>query len=83
MKMKQHIQPRDFDVAPASYAKYLKGQIQWARTIASNPAQQWPAGNSHDIARAVELEAETAYIDLVMEHGVFHLDGTVEFQDEQ
>jgi len=73
----QHIAQREFDISPEAYANYLKGQISWANSTLSDPPQAWSTGDSHDIARAVILEAQTAMIDLRMEHGLFHADGSI------
>lgn len=73
----RYITPREFDTSPKTYADYLKGQIEWTETILSNPPQTWATGNSHDVARAVFLEAHEALIDLRMEHGIFSADGSI------
>lgn len=72
-----YIAPREFDTSPRAYANYLQGQISWAETILSDPPQAWPTGDSHDVARAVIIEAQSAMIDLRMEHGLFRADGSI------
>ena len=69
------LEKRDFDTTPAQYADFVQGQIAWANWILSQPVAQWPRGSSHELARQLIDECQTALEDLRLD-GKYFADGT-------
>ena len=71
----EFITARDFDTTPERYAAYLRDTHAAAKRTLEAPAQQWPRGSSHEIARAIMAECDEALGDLSIEFGLFNADG--------
>ena len=55
---------------PARYVEFLRETWRNAARILREPAQQWPAGDSHTISRQVQAECESLHADIAIEYGV-------------
>jgi hypothetical protein len=63
------------DATPTTYVNYLRHTVAVAKRALAQPEQQWPKGSSHVISRQVIFEAQEAYEELALEHGLFDAHG--------
>ena len=69
--MQPLVAPLEPDQCPARYVQFLRDTWRNAARILREPAQQWPAGDSHTISRQVQAECENIHADIAIEFGVF------------
>jgi hypothetical protein len=63
------------DATPTAYVDYLRHTVAVAKRTLAQPEEQWPKGSSHVISRQVISEAQEAYEELALEHGLFDAHG--------
>ena len=72
MYQSDFIAPFDtLDGDPARYVEFLRDTYRNAKRILREPVQQWPRGSSHDISRAIMLDAEIIAQDMAIDYGLF------------
>jgi len=70
------IQPFDtVDGDPERYVDYLRACWRAAARNLRQPAQRWPAGDSHAVSREIQNLAEQYAFDMAIEHGVYDAHG--------
>jgi hypothetical protein len=70
------IQPFDtVDGDPERYVEYLRDCWRAAARALRQPAQRWPAGDSHIVSREIQALAQEYAFDLALEYGVYDAHG--------
>lgn len=64
-----------YDSTVKQYVRYLESCIHAAKANLAKPVVTWPNGSSHEISMMMITECESAYADIVLEHGLFDAHG--------